>query len=143
LKTTNEGFAGNAQCAQKGLEYNFPDEGPVSDDDLKIAEHERNKRLKSLEWLLYGVGAVAWTVMGVAMWNPVEHWSRSGRHSLMVLSWLAYACFGACRLILMQKRTDLKAAPSPLSTLDLSQQTEGPVEPVRSDHWSEGSSEVG
>ena len=42
----------------------------------------------------------------------------------------------AWRLILMQKRTDLKEPPSPLSALGLSQQMEGPVKPARSEHWS-------
>jgi hypothetical protein len=105
-------------------------------DDLNSAENARNKRLRSLEWLLYGVGVVAWTVMGAAMWNPGEYWSRSGRHGLMVFSWLVYACFGACRLILMRRRSEGSqvSSPSAFSTLGLSEGVTRPTDPVCSDH---------
>ena len=111
----------------------------MNDEELNGGKNERYKRLKSLEWLLYGVGVVAWSVMGVAMWNPGDHWSRSGRHRLMVFSWLLYACFGACRLILMRKRSEMSPVPSPsgLSTLGLSERFTGPIVPVRSEHSSD------
>jgi MFS family permease len=112
----------------------------MTDDELKASEHERNKRLKSLDLVACGVGLAAMLGALAAIWSQGAGWSRSARHGWQGFFWLAYGCSTVCHLIVLQKRTDLKAAPSPLSTLGLSQQMVGPVKPVRSDHWSEGSS---
>ena len=107
----------------------------MSDAALNPFKNERYKRLKSLEWLLYGVSVVAWTVFGAAMWNPGEYWGRSSRHSLVVGSWLVFAVLGLCRLILMRRRSQTSSLPSPsvLSTLDLSERP--PNSAVSSEHW--------
>ena len=69
-------------------------------------------------------------------------WSRSTRHGWQDFFWLVYECTTSFHLFAMQKRTDLKATPSPIFTLGLTQELAGPIKPVRSDHWSEGSSEA-
>jgi hypothetical protein len=110
----------------------------MNDDDLDTAENERNKRLKSLT----KVNAL---VMAVAALGTIaaRHGWLGFRRGWQDAFWLVYGCSIACNLILTQKRTDLKGAPSPLSALDLSRRMEGPVKPIRSDHWSgEGSSEA-
>lgn len=108
------------------------------EEALNPFKNERYKRWKSLEWIVWGVSFVAWTVMCVAMWNPEEYLSRNARHGWMVGSWLVYGCLMVYRLILMRKRSEMSPlpSPSPLSTLDLSQQSAGAITPVRSEHWN-------
>jgi predicted MFS family arabinose efflux permease len=115
----------------------------MSDDDLNFAERARNKRLKSLDLVACGVGLAAMLGLLAAEWIQGAGWSRSARHGWQGFFWLVYGCSMVCHLILMQKRTDLKEAPSPLSTLGLTQELAGPVKPIRSDHWSdEGNSKA-
>ncbi|MDR3734187.1 MAG: hypothetical protein P4L10_01480 [Acidobacteriaceae bacterium] len=113
----------------------------MSEDDLNIAENTRNKRLKTLELVACWVGLVVMLGALVAMWNPGAYWSRSSRHVWQDFFWMVYGCSTVGRLIAMQKRTDLKAGPSPIFTLGLTQELAGSIKPLCSDYWSEGSSE--
>jgi hypothetical protein len=117
-------------------EYNFPTKHLMSDDDLNAASNNRYKRLRSLEWIVYGVSGVAWTVFGAAMWNPGAYWDRSSRHSLMVGSWLVFAVLGLCRLMIMRRRSEMSPlrSPSGLSTLGLSEPLAGQITSVRAEH---------
>jgi hypothetical protein len=122
-------------------EYDPCYEKAMSDDELKAAEIGRNKRLRSLELVAVGVSTVA--MLGLlVIWSFGGYSSHGAGHRWAPLLWLAYGFAMVWRGILMQRRTDLKATPSPLSTLGLSRRTAGPVKPVRSDHWSERSSEA-
>jgi hypothetical protein len=106
----------------------------MSDDELEAAEIERNQRLRSLERVAVGVSIVA--MLGLlAMWSFGGYSSHSAWHGWVGFLWLVYGCSVVGRIILMQKRTDLKALPSPFSTLGLSQRLAGPIAPVRSEHW--------
>jgi hypothetical protein len=107
----------------------------MSDDDFNSAENARNKRLKSLQLIANWVGLVAMLGALAAMWSHDASWSHSARHGWQGFCWLVYGCSTTCNLIVMQKRTDLKAAPSPIFTLGLSQQSAGPIVPARSEHW--------
>jgi hypothetical protein len=111
-------------------------------DDVNSAENARNKRWKSLQLIANCVGLVAMLGALAVIYSHDTGWSRSARRGWQDFCWLVYGCSTVCNLIGMQKRTDLKAPPSPLSSLDLSRRMEGPAKPIRSDHWSEGSSEA-
>lgn len=113
----------------------------MSNAALNPFKNERYKHWKSLEWLTYGVGVVAWTVMCVAVWNPGAHWGQNSHHGWMVFAGLLYGCCMACRLILMRKRSEMSPLPAPsaLVTLGLSQGLAGPNIPVHSEHSSDES----
>lgn len=104
-------------------------------DDLN-SEKARNKRWKSLDLVACWVGLVAMLGALLVMWNPDAAWSRSTRHGWQDFFWLVYGCTTSFHLFAMQKRTDLKATPSPIFTLGLTQELAGPIKPIRSDHWN-------
>ena len=107
----------------------------MSDDDLNSAERARNKRLKSLDLAACGVGVAAMLGALALTWGHGAHSHHGARHDWVGLLWLVYLCSNVCRMIVIQKRTDLKASPSPIFTLGLTQQSAGPIAAVRSEHW--------
>jgi hypothetical protein len=107
----------------------------MGDDDINSAENARRKRLKTWALISCGVSGVAGVGLTVVMWGHGAEWSRSARHGWQDFFELVLGCSMAWQLMLMQK-ADWKAAPSPLSTLELSQQMEGQVKPLHSEHWS-------
>jgi hypothetical protein len=111
----------------------------MSDEEFSSADNARRKRLKIWALVASGVSGVAGAGLTAALWGQGAGWGRTVRHGWQDLFSLVLVCSTASLLITAQ-RLDRKAAPSPLSTLDLSQHTEGEVKPARSDHWSDETS---
>jgi hypothetical protein len=106
----------------------------MNDDELSPNENARRKRLKI--WALVSCGASLVAMLGLmaVTWSYGAGWSRSARHDWQDFFELMLGCCIAWQLMLAQK-VDWKGAPSPLSTLGLSQRTAGPIAPVRSEDW--------
>jgi hypothetical protein len=107
-------------------------------DDINSAENARRKRLKT--WALISCGVSFVAMLGlIVTWSYGAGWSRSARHGWQDFFELMLGCCIAWQLMLVQK-VDWKGAPSALSTLELSQQMEGQVKPLHSEHWSKDGS---
>lgn len=94
------------------------------------------KRLKVLDWVVYGMSAVVMLGIIVLMFRSEDAMRSRAAHYM----WIVYSASMSFRAILMQVREDRKPLSPPSSpTLGLSQLSTDKIKPVYSKDWDNAS----